>query len=275
MSDTKNVKLGVCKVFYDGKDLGYTQGGVSVTVKTETHAVNVDQFGKTKINELVMSRDVSAKVPLAETTLENLVTVMPGSSLSIVGGAAATGKLTIASVPAEGDTVTVSGKVFTFRAAPAAAADVLIGGTTAATATNLAAKLNAESGNVSRATFVAAASVVNVTYDLKGTTGNSYTLASGQASVTVNAMAGGVEPTSQKVVVTTGVGISLLDVAKELRLHPKSKPDSDQSEDFVIPLAATAGGLEFAYEVEKERIYNTEFNGYPNPDTEELFYVGA
>jgi hypothetical protein len=40
MSDTKNVKLGVCKVFYDGKDLGYTQAGVSVTEKTETHKVN-------------------------------------------------------------------------------------------------------------------------------------------------------------------------------------------------------------------------------------------
>jgi hypothetical protein len=87
-------------------------------------------------------------------------------------------------------------------------------------------------------------------------------------------MAGGVEPTSQKVSVSTGVGISLLDIAKELRLHPKSKADDDKSEDFVIPLAATPGGLEFAYEVEKERIYNTEFNGYPNPATEELFYVG-
>ena len=51
MSDTKNVKLGVCKVFYDNVDLGYTQGGVDVTVKTETHKVNVDQFGKTTINE--------------------------------------------------------------------------------------------------------------------------------------------------------------------------------------------------------------------------------
>lgn len=96
MSDTKNVKLGVCKVFYDGVDLGYTQGGVDVTVKTETHKVNVDQFGKTTINEVILSRDVTAKTPLAETTLENLVKIMPGAVLTEVGGTAATGTITIA-----------------------------------------------------------------------------------------------------------------------------------------------------------------------------------
>ena len=95
MSDTKNVKLGVCKVFYGGVDLGYTQGGVDVTVKTETHKVNVDQFGKTTINEVILSRDVTAKTPLAETTLENLVKIMPGAVLTEVGGSAATGTITI------------------------------------------------------------------------------------------------------------------------------------------------------------------------------------
>ena len=101
MSDTKNVKLGVCKVFYDGVDLGYTQGGVDVTVKTETHKVNVDQFGKTTINEVILSRDVTAKTPLAETTLENLVKIMPGAVLTEVGGSAATGTITIATNPTD------------------------------------------------------------------------------------------------------------------------------------------------------------------------------
>lgn len=80
-SDIKNVKLGVCKVTFDGQDLGYTKGGVEVSVKTETHKVMVDQFGKTPINEYVMGREVQVKVPLAETTLENLVRIMPGASL--------------------------------------------------------------------------------------------------------------------------------------------------------------------------------------------------
>lgn len=80
-SDIKNVKLGVCKVTYDGQDLGYTKGGVEVSVKTETHKVMVDQFGKTPINEYIMGREVSVKCPLAETTLDNLVKIMPGATL--------------------------------------------------------------------------------------------------------------------------------------------------------------------------------------------------
>jgi len=166
-SDTKNVKLGVCTVFLDGKDLGYTQGGVQVSVKTDTHKVNIDQFGKTTVNELIMSRDVSAKVPLAETTIENMVAIMPGATL-------------------------------------------------------------------------------------------------------VNDGEGG-----KHVEVDSGIGIDLLSIAKELRLHPINKAADDYSEDFVIPLAATAGGLDFAYEVEKERIFNVEFTGYPDPVTKKLFKVGS
>lgn len=80
-SDIKNVKLGVCTVKFNNIDLGYTKGGVEVTVKTDTHKVNIDQFGKTPINEYIMGRDVQVKVPLAETTLENLVKIMPGATL--------------------------------------------------------------------------------------------------------------------------------------------------------------------------------------------------
>jgi hypothetical protein len=167
-SDTKNVKLGVCKVFFDEKDLGYTQGGVEVTVKTDTHKVNVDQFGKTTINEYIMGRDVTVKVPLAETTLDNMVAIMPGATLVVDG----------------------------------------------------------------------------------------------------------VDPTKRSVEVTNGVGTDLLAIAKELRLHPKSLPDSDVSEDFVIPLAATAGGLKFAYKLENERIFDCDFTGYPDPVTGKLFIVG-
>jgi hypothetical protein len=166
-SDTKNVKLGVCTITYGGVDLGYTQGGVQVSVKTDTHKVNIDQFGKTTVNELIMSRDVSVKVPLAETTLENLVAIMPGATL-------------------------VTG-------------------------------------------------------------------AGGEKSVDVDA----------------GIGVDLLSIAKELRLHPVAKPANDYSEDFVIPLAATAGALDFSYDVDKERLYSVDFTGYPDPITKKLFKVGV
>lgn len=166
-SSTRNVKLGVCKVLFNGVDLGYTQGGVEVTVKTDTHKVNIDQFGKTTINEYIMGREVMAKVPLAETTLENLVAIMPGATLTV------------------------------------------------------------------------------------GTGGDS-----------------------DSVSVTTGIGTDLLSLAKELRLHPTSKADSDYSEDFIVPLAATSGALNFAYKLENERIFNVEFNGYPDSASGKLFAVG-
>ena len=80
-SDVKNVKLGVCRVLFGGTDLGFTKGGVDVSVATETHEVQVDQYGQTPINEYIMGRTVTVKVPLAETTLENLAKIMPGATL--------------------------------------------------------------------------------------------------------------------------------------------------------------------------------------------------
>ena len=113
-SNTKNVKLGVCKISFDGTDLGYTKGGVEVSVKTDTHKVNVDQFGKTTVNEYIMGRELTAKVPLVETTMQNLVAIMPGAFLTMAGGKVATGKITITTNPSDGNTITIGGTTLTF-----------------------------------------------------------------------------------------------------------------------------------------------------------------
>lgn len=167
-SSTRNVKLGVCKVTFNAVDLGYTQGGVEVSVTTETHKVNVDQFGKTPVNEYVMGRSLTVKVPMAETTLDNLVKIMPGATL----------------------------------------------------------------------------------------------------------ITDGVDPDKKYVKVTHGVGNDLLETAKALVLHPTAKADDDKSEDFTVPLANTAGALQFAYKLDQERIFNVEFTGYADPATGLLFEVG-
>jgi hypothetical protein len=86
-SSTKNVKLGACKITYNGVDLGYTKGGVEAEVTTTTKAITVDQLGETTISEKITKRDIKVKIPLAETTLENLVAIMPGSTLKNDGGA--------------------------------------------------------------------------------------------------------------------------------------------------------------------------------------------
>lgn len=287
-SSTKNVKIGVCQVFFDGVDLGYTQGGVEVTVKTDTHKVNVDQFGKTTINEYIMGREVMAKVPLAETTLENMVPIMPGASLVTVGGTVASGTILIATNPTTGDTIIVNGTTVTFRtAATGVGVEVVIGASANATATNLAAVLNASTDpGIAAAQYTVNTATVTVTYGaaiygsggVKGVEGNSFTLNAGTAGAKVTlsgaTLTGGADPTSKRVDVNTGIGTDLLSVAKELRLHPVSKAASDKSEDFVIPLAATSGALSFAYKLENERIYNTEFMGYPDSTTGRLFRIG-
>lgn len=94
-SSTENVKLGVCTVLFNAIDLGFTKGGVEVEVATETHEVTVDQLGSTPIDEIIMGRTVTATVPLAETTLENLVQIMPGATLVTDGVAPTKKKVTV------------------------------------------------------------------------------------------------------------------------------------------------------------------------------------
>lgn len=84
-SDTANVKLGVCQITYNGVDLGYTKGGVEVEVTTDTYKVTVDQFGESEINEVITKRSIVVRCPLAETTLENMVAIMPGATLVVDG----------------------------------------------------------------------------------------------------------------------------------------------------------------------------------------------
>jgi hypothetical protein len=166
---TENVKLGVCTVNFNGVDLGLTKGGVEVEVATETYEVMVDQFGNSPVNEYILARTVTVRIPLAESTLENLQRIMPGT------------------------TVVTSGAI---------------------------------------------------------------------------------PNTKSRADVTNGTGLNLLDYAEKLILHPKALPSSDKSEDFIVPLAATAGAISYAYKLDEERIFNVEFKGYPNSTTGLLFQIG-
>ncbi len=161
-SDTKNVKVGVANVSFAGADLGYTKGGVEVEVTTEKYTVTVDQFGNSPINDYLIGRQISVTTPLAETTVDTLVAIMPGST-----------KIGTGAVKAE---------------------------------------------------------------------------------------------------VTTGIGINLIDVADELVVKPVAA--ADDSENIVIPKAATAGNMTFAYQLEGERVYNVQWSGYPDPATGLLYTFG-
>ncbi|CDT52556.1 conserved hypothetical protein [Vibrio coralliirubri] len=166
-SSTENIKLGTCRVTYDGQDLGLTAGGVEVEVTTSTHETTVDQFGETVVKEILTGRNITVSVPMVETTIENLVTIMPGATLVTDGS----------------------------------------------------------------------------------------------------------DPDKKKVEVGASVGADLLSSAKELVLHPIGLADTDKSEDLTIPLAATPGGMNFAYTLDQERVYQANFKGYPDLSKDGLLFI--
>jgi hypothetical protein len=268
-SSTENVKLGVCNVLFDGVDLGFTKGGVEVEVATSTKEITVDQMGETPIGEIIMGRTVQATVPLAETTLDNLVAIMPGSEL-VSDGSKASGTVTFSTAaPVDGDKITLAGVDFTYKTSPINLNDMAIPATIAAAAAALAAKINA---NAIDYVAKAVGPVVTVSAKNRGTAGNvslGKTFAT-TANVAVVSLTGGVDATKAQVKVSTGVNINLLRLAKTLVLRPKGTSGED---DFTIYRAMCPGALNFAYQFDNERIFSAVFKGYAGSDAS-LFAVG-
>jgi len=274
--NTQNVKLGTCRLIYGGIDFGATKGGVEVEVTTETHKSMIDQFGNVPVKEFILARNCVVRAPLAETTIEQINRVMPGSILTS-NGTKATGTITLTMNPTDGDMVVVNGVEFTFRSSPQSAHDVAIGLDDDKTAANLAAALSRSvHEDIAVATYMASDNVVTITYKDAGEDGNRFTLATEAASVTLSGstLSGGTNASKKKVEVYHGTGMDLLAIAKKLVLHPIALPATDRSEDFIIPFAGTAGAMSFAYKLDEERVFNVEFNAYPDAQTGVLFIVG-
>jgi hypothetical protein len=171
--------------------------------------------------------------------------------------------------------VTIGSVAFTFKATPKTAAEVAIGADLATSLTNLAAAITAYPSLPVTAT--ATATTFTLTADNYGVAGNSIVVAKAGTGATYTlgtALTGGADATAQVVNVPTGIGTSLLSIAKRLVLHPVDKAEGDVSEDFTVFQAATAGALNFAYQLENERVFSCEFNGYPDATTGKLFAVG-
>jgi hypothetical protein len=79
-ADITNVKLGVCSVKFNNVDLGHTNGGVVVTYTPKYHDVTVDKYGNTVVEKVLIGEKLTAKVPLAESTIANLAVAMPAGT---------------------------------------------------------------------------------------------------------------------------------------------------------------------------------------------------
>lgn len=112
------------------------------------------------------------------------------------GGGAASGTVTLASMVAT-DTVTVGNQVFTCVASGATANQFNVGVSDTATATNLAAAINASSSMAGVASATSAVAVVTVTSARYGAIGNLVALAiSAHGSVSSATLSGGTNSTS-------------------------------------------------------------------------------
>ncbi len=124
-------------------------------------------------NEVLIGGSITA-------TGDNLAAVING-----VAAVAASGTITISSTgPAENDTVTVAGHVFSFETAEDGAPyTVVIGGSIGVTADNLARKIRER---ISYVNAVAAAGVVTITARVAGAAGNAITLTESATNTVVS-----------------------------------------------------------------------------------------
>ena len=273
-SSTENVKIGVCRIYYDGEDLGYTKGGVSVSASTDTYEVKVDQFGESPISENITARSVTVSAPLAETTLRNMVKIMPGATL-VTDGAQATGTITFSGQPSADDTITIGTTTFTFKATATTAAQIKIGADVATTIENAAEKIRMHPTTGPLVEVSYTSTILTVKAEEMGTAGNAIALARSGTNMTVSGanLSGGTAVTKARVDVKSSIGTNLLSLAKELRLRPLAKDENgDGSEDFVIPRAGTAGSLEFSYNHDSERLFNVTFKAYPDTDQDGILF---
>ncbi len=276
---TQNIRIGPCEVIFDGQQLGLTIGGVEVEVTTSTHTTMVDQLGETIVDEFVMGRNITIKVPLAETTIENLVKLMPGSVL-VTDGVAASGTITVAVNPANNETMIVNGVTYTFKTVAVSETDIELGATASLTALEIATVLGRSIDPlVSVATYTRVGAVVTVTYDTTGVAGNAFTLDAGTAGADLTlsgaTLASGVDATKSRLDVSLNAGFSLLSSAKKLILHPTAKPANDRSEDLIVWKANAPGELQFAYKFDQERVFMANFKGFPDPASSyRLFSIG-
>jgi Phage tail tube protein len=99
-------------------------------------------------------------------------------------GVAATGNITFTGNPSAGHTITINGVVWTFVASGATTAQTNIGGSLAATLTQLATDLNASVNPlVTPATYSnSGGTALGIVYDTVGAAGNAFTLASGNVN---------------------------------------------------------------------------------------------
>jgi hypothetical protein len=91
MADITKVQVGVCDVTLNGVNIGHTDGGVEVSYEPVYKDIMVDAYGETVVEKKLIGEKLTAKVPFAEYTINNLRNAIPMAEFA----GAANARLTI------------------------------------------------------------------------------------------------------------------------------------------------------------------------------------
>lgn len=86
-----NMKIGACKVWFKGRFLGKTKGGVTINYSPEMRKMIADQWGETPLDYAVVGEMAQITLRLTEETILNWKDAIPAGTLAGAGG----GRLTL------------------------------------------------------------------------------------------------------------------------------------------------------------------------------------
>lgn len=80
--NVQNLKIGACKVYYKGVDLGLTKGGVTLNYSPELVKMTADLWGETPIDYALNGETWTVELKLAEHQLSSLAELFPAATLA-------------------------------------------------------------------------------------------------------------------------------------------------------------------------------------------------
>jgi len=108
MGTIENLELGPAIVEFGVSgalvDLGFTKGGVTMTITTDVADVTTDQFGTVIMKQILVGRNVVVRCPFAETDLAKISSFIPLAS-GVTDATSATQKKVIINTPVGADLV--------------------------------------------------------------------------------------------------------------------------------------------------------------------------
>lgn len=83
-----NIRVGACQITFNSVDLGHTLGGVKIKYNPKYTELNVDQYGKTRLDMALLSEMFEVDVPLAEVVYQSWKYSMPVATATAGTGTA-------------------------------------------------------------------------------------------------------------------------------------------------------------------------------------------